>query len=284
MKKIQIENYKIDTHKNINKRICLISDIHHDVCAKKKFYDKLLNKIKSNNPDFIILAGDIIDCGKVLENNEVRILIEYFIEELGKINKTLVTVGNHDIQYSFDVNEKNNYDLKWFKSLTKYKNVYYIYNESIIFNGLEFIHYTPTTKWFRDKNKDAFHNEFKRYPIKFEKNNNYKIFISHSPVAITMKHNYINIPGFIDNVNLILSGHMHNGALPEFLEFLDFKKEGIGIMSPNKKWFPKYCRGLHKVDKADIIISRGIKEFNHPKIFKIFNFLYNNEVTIIDLK
>lgn len=284
MNKIKVQNYKVRTNKNIKMRICLLSDIHHDKWAKKEFYNKLISNIKLVSPHYIVLAGDIIDCGKILNNINSKQLIEYFIEELGKITTTIVTVGNHDIQYSFDKNDNISYDLKWFESLKKFKNVVYLFNEGIKFNNLEFIHWTPTSTWYRNKNKDAIHNEFRRYPIKFEMNNNYKIFIMHSPVAITMKHNYTKIPGLTNNVNIILSGHMHNGALPEFLEFLDFKKEGRGIMSPNKKWFPKYCRGLHKIDKMNIVISRGIREFNHPKIFRIFNFLYNSEITIVDLE
>lgn len=284
MNQIKIENYRLETNKNINSRICLISDIHHDINSRKSFYDKLINKIKSTNPDYIVIAGDIIDCGKSLENKESRKLLEYFIENLGFISKTLVTVGNHDLQYSFDIKEKNSYDLKWFKSLTKFKNIYYIYNESIKFNNLEFIHWTPTTEWFRNKSKDALHNEFRRYPIKIDTNDNYKILISHSPVAITRKHNYDKLPEIKNNINLILSGHMHNGALPEFLEFLDFKKEGKGIMAPSKKWFPKYCRGMHEIEEMKLIVSRGIREFNHPELLRMFNFLYNSEITIIDLE
>lgn len=284
MEKISIKNYTIETNKNINKRICLISDIHHDLKSRIKFYDLLLNKIKFTKPDIIIIAGDVIDYGKVLESENSKKVLEYFIEGLGKIAKTIVTVGNHDLQYNYKRKETRQDHLKWFDTLNRFKNVYYIFNDKMIFDNIEIIHYTPTSAWFRNRKKDAFYYEFRRYPIVINENNNYKILVSHSPVSITRKYNYEKLPEITKNINLILSGHMHNGVLPDFLEFLDFKKDGRGIISPSKTPFPKYCRGKHKVENMEIIISRGITKFSNVKLFKLFDIMYTSEITIIDLK
>ncbi len=283
MRKFRIEKYKIETNKKVNKRICLISDIHHDKYSKIKFYDLILKEIKSLKPDFIVIAGDIVDYGKVIENAKTLKTIEYFISELGNISKTIVTVGNHDLMYDYHKKNKNQEHLKWFNTLVKYKNIYYIFNENVVFNNIEIIHYTPTSEWFRNRKKDAFYNEFRRYPIIINKNDNYKILISHSPVSITIKHNYEKLPEITDNINLILSGHMHNGALPDFLEFIDFKKTGRGIISPSKSIFPKYCRGQHRIKDIDIIISRGITKFSKEKILRIVGIMYKSEITLIDL-
>ena len=284
MGRFRVDKYKIKTDKNINKRICFISDIHHDKYIKISFYNELLSKISKCSPDYIILGGDIIDNGKALEKGNAKDNLEWFISELGKITKTVVTVGNHDLQYSYRRNDERNHHLEWFSTLTKFKNVYYIFNESIIFKNLEIIHYTPTSKWFKNLKKDAFYHEFRRYPITINENNNYKVFISHSPVSITRKHNYEKLPEITNNIDLILSGHMHNGLLPDFMEFLDKKKVGRGIISPSKSLFPDYCRGKHKIKNMNIIISRGITKFSWLKIFKIFDIMYKSEITLIDLK
>lgn len=284
MEKFRIDKYKIKTDKNINKRIILVTDIHHDKSIKVDFYNELLNKIKKNTPDFIILGGDIIDHGKILEKEKTREVLEYFISELGKIAKTIVTAGNHDLQYNYRKKEKRQDYLAWFNTLNRFKNVFYIFNENIIFKNLEIIHYTPTSDWFRNRKKDAFYHEFRRYPIKINENNNYKILVSHSPASITNKYNYDKLPEITNNINLILSGHMHNGVLPDFLEFIDKSKVGRGIISPSKTLFPKYCRGRHKIKDMTIVISRGITKFSLFKFLRIFDIMYKSEITIIDLK
>lgn len=280
MNKIKEEKYIINTDKNIDKRICLISDIHHDIDFKKTFYDDLINKIKALNPNYICISGDLIDKSKVLENREAKELIEYFIKSLGDITKTFIVMGNHDQRYTY-TSIKKEYALNWFKSLNKYNNVYFLNNETISVDNIDFIGYAPTPEWFNDHHKDNFYKEFNRYPIKINRNNNYKILLLHSSYSITKEINYNNLPEITNNVNLILSGHMHNGALPEFLEI---NKNGRGLIAPNHKPFPKYVRGIHKILNVYLVISRGITTFSHPELLKLFNIFYNKEITVIDLK
>jgi len=280
MNKIKEVKYIINTNKNLNKRICLISDIHHDVDFDAKIYDQLLIRIKNLNPDYIVISGDVLDKGCVLENINSKNMINNFIKSLGNICKTIIVMGNHDQRYSY-TNFNKEYSLNWFYSLNKFKNVYFLNNESITFNNIDFIGYVPSVEWFNDWNKDNFYKEFYRHPVKINENSNYKIMLLHSPYSITKKVNYENLPDITDNINLILSGHMHNGALPEFMEI---RKNGRGLIAPNHKLFPKYVRGIHKIKDMNIVISRGITTFSHPSFFKIFNFLYNKEITIIDLK
>ncbi len=283
MGKISIQNYNLETNKQINKKICLLSDIHHNEKSTKKYYEKILNKINKIKPDFIVLAGDIIDNGKVVENEIFRRSIESFIVSLGSIARTIVTVGNHDLVYDYKDRSKKGNQLKWFESLSKYPNVYYIYNEKIVFNNIEFIHYSPTVEWYNSKQKDSFYDEFMRHPISIDTNDNYKILISHSPVSITKKSNYSRLTDIKNNINLILCGHMHNGAFPKWLEFLDFKHKGLGLISPAKKAFPIYCRGHHKIENMSVIISRGVKKVGKPKFLRFLNHFYSSEITLIDL-
>jgi predicted MPP superfamily phosphohydrolase len=280
MKKIREVKYVINTNKNLNKRICLISDIHHDVDFKTSIYDELLEKIRNLKPDYITISGDVLDKGCVLEDINSRNMINSFIKSLGEITKTLIVMGNHDQRYSY-TKFNDEYSLNWFYSLNKFKNVYFLNNESITFNNIDFIGYVPSLEWFNDFHKDNFYKEFYRHPVKINENNNYKIMLLHSPYSITKKINYENLPDITNNVDLILSGHMHNGVLPRFLEI---RKNGRGIIAPNKKLFPKYVRGVHKIKDMNIVISRGITAFSHPDFFKKFNFLYDKEITIVDLK
>ena len=177
MNKIKEEKYVINTNKKLNKRICLLSDIHHDVDFDSKIYDELLDRIKKQNPDYIVISGDILDKGSVLDDINSKNLITSFIKSLGEITKTLIVMGNHDQRYSYTVFNKD-YSLGWFYSLNKFKNVYFLNNESITFNNIEFIGYVPSVEWFNDRHKDNFYKEFYRNTVKISKSNNYyKILI-----------------------------------------------------------------------------------------------------------
>lgn len=283
MGKIYIEKFKIETNKNINKRIVLLSDIHHSNHIKKKFYDKILNKIRESKPDYIVIAGDVLDYGKVIDNKKVRETLEYFIKSLGEITNTIVTVGNHDLVYDFEKGGSNDKTLAWFSSLNRFPFVHYIYNQMERFNNLEFYHYTPSASWYRKWNKDPFYMEYNRNPLSIDNSDRYKILILHSPVSITKESNYKRLSDLTSKINLVLSGHMHNGAMPRILEFIDIKKEGLGLISPARKFFPKYSRGKHKIKNMDIVISRGITKIGKRKFLWIFNNFTSTDITIVDL-
>lgn len=56
------------------------------------------------------------------------------------------------------------------------------------------------------------------------------------------------------------SGHIHGGAV----RFL-----GIGILSPERRFFPKYSKGIYEIDSMKLCVSAGIGKkrlFNPPEI------------------
>ena len=135
MNKIKVEKYFLKTNKNLNKRICLISDIHHDYDFNKKIYDNLLIKIKELKPDYITISGDVIDKGYILEDINCKNMIENFIKHLGNIAKTIIVMGNHDQRYSY-IKYNKEYTLNWFNSLNRFNNVYFLNNNSITFDKI----------------------------------------------------------------------------------------------------------------------------------------------------
>ena len=61
--------------------------------------------------------------------------------------------------------------------------------------------------------------------------------------------------------DLVLSGHVHGGLLR--LPIIG------GVISPQIKLFPKYTGGLYKLNKAVMIVSRGLG--THTIRFRFFN-------------
>lgn len=77
----------------MDKKIIQISDLHF---GEYKFSETLKNNLKIQieyeNPDLIIIAGDITSTGNIEEYDHAR---EY-IKELNSISETFVVPGNHD--------------------------------------------------------------------------------------------------------------------------------------------------------------------------------------------
>lgn len=92
---IQKTSYSITSNKSIkhNYKIALISDLHFGTNLDTKKLKKQVNEVSANNPDLVILAGDIVDEQTPLESYD-----EVF-EILSTIKSTYgvyYILGNHD--------------------------------------------------------------------------------------------------------------------------------------------------------------------------------------------
>lgn len=246
-----IEMYTISTTKYTfedsrvknNFKIIHLSDFH-----SIKFPDdnkELLDKIKKENPDAIIVTGDIVMYGYDCENAFA------LMKELKKICKVYFIRGNHDIK------ESNSYDM-----LKKLEAYGIIVTESksielkkygIVIHGLmDFI----DEEW---DDKDYIKNEKIKNLNKLNiENNRFNLLMTHRPYDLELFKDY----GF----DLVLCGHTHGGQwiIP-----------GLGgLISPDRKiFFPEYDYGLKKLGNTHLIINRGlggvkwaIRLFNRPEI------------------
>ena len=74
-------------------KIALVSDIHFGTIVDAKDIRKMMNKIKQENPDILLFAGDFIDEGVTSEKlNEIIPLFHQFEPKYGKI----AVLGNHE--------------------------------------------------------------------------------------------------------------------------------------------------------------------------------------------
>ena len=97
--KLYITNYEIQATKKSqfeNLNIVLIADLHIGYNVNLKHMQDMVEKINSQNPDIVILAGDIFDSDyEAIENPEEMIKVLSSINS--KYGKYAV-YGNHDIQ------------------------------------------------------------------------------------------------------------------------------------------------------------------------------------------
>lgn len=237
-KEYQIKNKNLT--KNFNGlKIIHISDIYYGKTFNDKQMNKLIASINDQEPDIVVLTGDLID-------KKTKMTIDLANEISDKLKQIDVKIGkyavNGDNDLKFDEwtniitngnfqNLNNTYD-------TIYKNGY----ESILIAGIS-------------TNKDKLNIEEKilktnEYINSFEKDGPiYKILLIHEPDNIDKIKN--------NNFDLILSGHSMHGQI-KLLTLPIITQDGA----------KKYNQEHYKIGKKDLYISNGL---GSPNNFRLFN-------------
>lgn len=257
-KNIKTKEYKIVnsnfTEDYYGLKIAHISDIHYGRITFEKELKELVKKVNKTKPDIIVFTGDLIDQDTVL-TNEMNDKISSILSKLkAPIGKYAVN-GNHDYKFKdWDLIIENSD----FTNLNdKYDLIYLENNRHIIISGMSTNSYgkisideklKETTEYFKDKKDDE-------KPI-------YSILLMHEP-------------DFVDNVNLnnydlVLSGHSHNGQI---------RLPYVGALHSTLPYGSrKYYDNYYKVKKTDLYISSGIgtsklnfRLFNRPS-FNLYRF------------
>lgn len=219
--------------------IIQVSDLHSEVFGKNN--RKLLKKIDDLKPDIVVITGDLIDG----ENNNYQVALD-FMDELIKKYKVYYIIGNHE-QKSLLKKYKSQYE-KYFQTLYK-KDFVFLDNKSVkIKRGESYINlYGLTVPYecyrylFDDKqNIDLNKNDIDNLLGKAD--TNYNILLAHTPFYFD---EYVKW-----GADLILSGHVHGGIIR--IPFVG------GLLSPNRKFFPKYDLGSYIKNKSEMIVSKGL--------------------------
>lgn len=261
-----IVEYELSTCKDIGGpvRFVMLSDLH-DTDVTHDGNRRLLRSIESINPDFVILAGDMITSYmQPSYNSDVAF---DFLRELANRFTVYYGVGNHEQRYKA---EPERFAGK--------------YDKLVEFVQKLGIHFLSDSYIDREEDKiriygfdipiDNYRRAVKTYLPDGILNdrfgdpdeNKYNILIAHNP-------------DFFDDYaafgpDLVLSGHLHGGivAIP-----------GIGgVISPQLRLFPKYDFGTFTKGNTTMIVSRGIGWHTIP--VRIFNKAEIVSVTILQDK
>ena len=250
MKKIIIDKYEINTTK-LNKKILIMSDIHYSNKKDKTLLDKIYNEIKDNSYDYILIPGDFINNARI---DDEDIFVE-FISNISKIAPVILSVGNHDT--ALGSGKKKIYCLNedLFNKIKAIKHVHLLDNDTYKKDDIRFIGLTLPLDYYKyHENK----NYFKRYVNNIFKSvpkTTYNILLCHSPVFFEDEKLMSEVP-LLDNVSLIVSGHMHGGLVPRFLRK---KMKGKGFIDPFHSLIPKRSYGFYHLNNDKrVVISSGI--------------------------
>lgn len=236
------KEYKIET--NIDNsfdglKIVHFSDLHYLRITNKETTKNIIKEINILNPDIVVFTGDLIDKDYTPTNTDINDLKELLLSIKSKYGKYSV-IGNNDnkIRETIeDIYTNSNFILL----NNDYDIIYGNNNDKLFIGGLDTYSYDKSDidkvmTYFAD-NEDI----------------NYKIILVHEPDYIDIINSKYN------DINLVLSGHSHNGQ--------------VNIPYVKKLFLPfgsrKYYENHYKVNNTDLYISSGLGESRIN--FRIFN-------------
>lgn len=231
---------------------CNISDIHSNYKALRILTNRLL-EIK---PDFIVMAGDIID--SINNHNNKKLAIE--IKNLAKYFKIFICYGNHDTMKIYKKRPKDNID--FFNELMNTKNIHIItnnekvnYSNDIIIKGFNL----DNEIWYI-KNKESKSMYKDLFFRDYQNDDKFTILLSHSPYPFENKNNVLD-EDYVKSIHhlVINSGHNHAGFVPISLQKF-FKRRGI--FGPHRKVNVINAYGYNSSNDMSLIISDGITKWS----------------------
>lgn len=258
----KVTHYQIQSPKLKNvkpRKILLLSDLHNYVYGKEN--ENLLQAIRKESPDMILVAGDML-VGRPGDKINVA---QNFMKELPKLCDTYYANGNHEQRLKEDTE--------------KYGEIYSDYKNDLQKCGVHFLENDKVKTQWEDCQVEIYGLEIPRSAYrKFRKvslpehclenslgkgdSSKYQILIAHNPMFMK---DYLAW-----GADLIVSGHLHGG-----LARIPFWR---GVISPQGNLFPKYSGELTREGDTSIVVSKGLGVHT----FKI-RFLNPAEVVVLHI-
>ena len=239
----KITNYHITSKKlkglRKSKKIVFLSDLHSYSYGNNN--EKLIRAIKKENPDYILVAGDMV-VAKPGASIDVACAL---LKELTTICDVYFANGNHEQRMKENtkmfgdtfVEFQRNLEIYGVKTLPNQKLQMDWDNIPVEIYGLEM----PTCKYKKFQKQTFTKDEVQEFLGK-SNSENYNVLIAHNPMFVK---SYLEW-----GADLVLSGHLHGGVV---------RLPGIGgIITPDFTVFPKFSGELTKVDDASVVVSKGI--------------------------
>lgn len=274
---MRIVNYVVEHAQDID--ILHFSDLHISPFFDDFKLMEICTLAQEKRPNYICITGDLIDYATILELKEYREKIEFFLKRLGNIAPVLYILGNHEVFRYEEKQPTHIYHEDWFSNLNKISNVTFLNQTS--YEDDKLYCYGLTL------NPEMYQKEERIPPILPKEvpvvNGKLKLLLCHSSFYLARKE-YREKFSWLQDFDLILSGHMHNGLLPTCLEPLF--KPGQGLLSPSKEFLPNYAWGKFIQDESTYIISGGVSKlaFAKQKVSSFFEHLFPGQIENISLQ
>ncbi|SFP73487.1 hypothetical protein SAMN05216343_11334 [Oscillibacter sp. PC13] len=234
--RLRMVTYEISTEKLEQEiRLAVLADLHS--CAYGEDQRELLDAVKAQSPDAVLLAGDIVDDMLPEENAWTA------ISALAADYPCFYVTGNHE----------------WWAGETERICRTMEQYGVIPLRGASMCFSTANGQVIRiggvdDPESGALDAQLAQVGETLDENM-FTILMAHRPEGIETYRQYA--------FDLIVSGHAHGGQwrIPVFLN---------GLYAPGQGFFPTYAGGRYDMNDTTLVVSRGLAR-ESTKVPRIFN-------------
>ena len=249
----EYQSEKLGSGQEIN--VAVLSDLHDHEFGKEN--KKLVKKIKEQEPDLILLDGDILN--EDSENADVPCAL---IRKLKDVAPVYFSLGNHEVSYM----ENGHTDLVG-QLESEGAVVLDESYEDIEVNGVQLrLGGLYDYAFALDGNDDAKNTPepVKSFLEDYQNTDRLKLMMAHRPESFCFGN-----ASSVWDVDLVISGHIHGGQV--VLPILG------GLYGGDQGWFPEYVHGMYQKDDMNIFVTSGLgshhqllpRFWNRPEIAMI---------------
>ncbi len=242
--RLSVTSFQMDTNKIPKEfkgcKLVFLTDLHNNSFGKNN--EKLIDEIEKQNPDYIMIAGDMI-IGKKDFCSHIPIQL---LAILTKKYPVYYALGNHEEKLNTFEETKDSTYVEYKEKLITL-GVRFLDNEqvrltrsnqSICITGLTIGLNYYQKKWKQSvMPKDYIHDL-----VGEAAKDCYQILLAHNPQYFEHYADW--------GADLVLAGHVHGGIMI-------LPKLG-GVIAPNYQLFPKYDSGQFVQNETTMILSRGL--------------------------
>jgi len=236
--------YDVEVPKKLSGlKILLISDLHCNplICNN----ERVIQRLKSEAPDVILLAGDMISKYGKKEN----LRVPAFLKKLTEIAPVVYGMGNHEEVLRTNFPEQ----FEAYRHQVEEMGIFFPDNEvvSLVLQGknVDFAGLTLKREYYFKK---------KRQELPLEATE--ELFVENPENTVLLAHFPDHFPSYTRFASLVVSGHNHGGIIR--LPLIG------GIISP-QLYLPPYTRGCYTEDDSTMVVSAGIGSHSLPA--RLFN-------------
>ena len=239
-------------------RLVMLSDLHNYQYGREN--SQLLDAIKKEQPDMIVIAGDMITAHKKEKIDHTMALLKKLKEQY----PLYYAFGNHEQKIMHYPERYGNMNEKFAKALKE--------------SGIE--PYRNARVRLPDRGIDlygaeigqAYYQRFNKRPMEEDYLDTLLGKPDPSAFCLLLAHNPDYFPEYAKwGADLVLAGHIHGGIVR--LPFFG------GVIAPSMRLFPKYDGGAFYEGDSVMFLGRGIG--THSPNVRLFN---PGELIVVDLK
>ncbi len=224
--------------------IVQISDLHRRQFGCRN--EKLLQAVQQQKPQLIVITGDLIS-RTVTDFTDVKRLLR----RLCGMAPVMMVPGNHEL-------DLQPFRYVEFRQCVRACGVMWLEDQTVMWEGIPFAGLVLTANHYR--NGDGY-----RGLESCTVETLYRRLGPCAPHTVLLAHNPLFFSAYAEwGAALVLSGHVHGGVIR--VPMLG------GLLSPERRFFPRYAKGVYTRRNSMMIVSAGLGKFrmgNPPEIVHI---------------